>query len=714
MIRRRRTVTNAAAALPRRQFLQLGAVAAGAGLLLPRCSLSSPPDTLPGCPLEPEKSFPAPTTDWLYGARVAGMELYLGASTCVMKEALDRLAEEHVSVVEVDAELSAYLTADDFKKQLDLLDQAARGAHLRGMRAVAYYPTLEVLTPDAEKTEHTMSKDHPDWLQKGMDGKLNVFVGGGGRVFWVDPGTESAWMCPTGGYVGYFTERVKGLCGTSLDGLWGDVPLLSDIVGIWPCVGDSCNARFKKETGLDAPTVVAWDDATFRRWIQWRHTMIWQFEQEILKAAKSARQDFEVIIETVTMDYTAGTVQGLDGASQDDGGIYRVWEVDAVSDATAMRGATADDWISMAVMMRYGRGAASPRPTWIFTYGLEEDDAEHVMALAIAGGCCPYETKIPLMNTSVGPNYRTRMYTWLERHPEIFRTESANAAAVLYSSVSRDFLDRASGVGLYTSMNSGDGLWWSTREQDSARDLQYVGDFRGCCKALVHAHVPFDIVTAAHLSGSTLSGYELVVAPSLVALSDQAAGQLDDFVKGGGTLVVTGTDGGQYDAQGALRAAPKIMELFGLSATAIGWTTVAHGSGQVIHAAGRVGRDYFGTDGVALLAEFVKAAKATGPQVTSTAPLAVVFDLRRTSTGALLLLCSNLDGLGSSGLGKYTGRDASFSVSLALSGKTAKKVTLSEPTAGAKDREVAFQHQGGAVTFEVAVHALMLATVELT
>ncbi len=118
----------------------------------------------------------------------------------------------------------------------------------------------------------------------------------------------------------------------------------------------------------------------------WRHRALWEFEQKVLQAAKAARQDFEVIIETVTMDYNAGTVQGLDGACADDGQVFRVWEVDAVSDNTAMREADADDWISMAVMMRHGRGCSAPRPSWIFSYGLKDDDAEQVMALAVIAG----------------------------------------------------------------------------------------------------------------------------------------------------------------------------------------------------------------------------------------------------------------------------------------------------------------------------------------
>ena len=44
-------------------------------------------------------------------------------------------------------------------------------------------------------------------------------------------GTESAWLCPSSPYADYFANRVARLARTALDGLWGDVPLLSDIAG---------------------------------------------------------------------------------------------------------------------------------------------------------------------------------------------------------------------------------------------------------------------------------------------------------------------------------------------------------------------------------------------------------------------------------------------------------------------------------------------------
>lgn len=694
----------------RRRFLQLGAGAAALGLAA-SCGLDSAgQDPLQVIRPDGPIKKPAPRPDWLRDARVAGFEAYVGQSALELKSILDRMADEHVSVVEIDPELSGYLSPEEFQKQLDLLHVISEGCHLRGMRAVAYYPTLEVLTKNADKTAHTMYKDHPDWIQVSIDDEPNVFVGGGGRVFWVEPGEESAWMCPTSGYVDYFNDRVAKLAGTSLDGVWGDVPLFSDIVGVWPCVNPTCNARFKDTTGFDPPTKVDWDDPVFRHWIDWRHDVIWEFEQDVYTAAKKVRQDFEVIIETVTMDYNAGTVQGLDGGSRDDGDVYRVWEVDAVSDATGMRNADKDDWVSMVAMMRHGRCSSYPRPSWIFSYGLEDDDAEHVMALAIVAGNNPYESKIPVMNTSTGSAYRKRMFGWLERNIAVYRAKPAAAAAVIFSSSSRDFLDRNAGVGLYTSLNPADKLWWSTRDLDSAKVLDYLGDYRGTIKTLMHAHVPHDIVTTPHVTPEVLAHYRLLVIPSAVALSVGHLDAIVGFVEAGGTVLLSGPDLGHYDAAGDLRDDPELLVRLAIDPKATGWVQSDRGKGRIYFNAKRTGREYFNTEDAAVLATYRQAAEHGGTQLElGNAPLPIFTDVRTDGQDALFL-CANLDGLGEGGVGKYTPRDASFEVRLAVA-KAPKEVIVSVPDAGVEDKKAAFTYVDGRVRFALQVHSLALATI---
>jgi Beta-galactosidase trimerisation domain len=685
---------------------------AGGLLFLPACYTDSGEIDDGVCNLEAAGDVRLPPSDWLRGARVAGLDAFEDATVCDLGPLLDRMADERVSVVEVDPDLSAYLDEAAFAQQAGVIDLVARESHKRGMRCVAYYPVLESLTPEADKKVHTMYKDHPDWVQVGIDGKPNVFVGGGGRVFWVAEGEESAWLCPTSGYADYFIGRVQKLAGTALDGVWGDVPLLSDIVGVWPCLNETCKAQFRAETGLEAPTVADWSE-TFMRWIAWRHRVIWQLEQRIVAGAKAIRPEFEVIIETVTMDYTSGTVQGLDGAHADDGSIYRVWEIDAVSDATAMRDATEDDWYSMLAMMKYAHGSSSPRPAWVFCYGLQEDDAERVMSLAILTGSSPYETKIPEINKSVGTDYRKRMYAWLETHPQLLLSSPANACGVLFSSLSRDVLDRAGGVGLYTSVNAKDNLWWTSEDEDSAKERPYVGDWRGFCKFLVNNHVAFDLVTTPHADDATLSRYAMLVVPSAASLQDDLVARLQTWVNEGGTLVVTGPDAGAYDHAPAKRASPLLLEAFGLlGSPPKGWTTLPVGKGRVLHTQERAGQLFFNGSAAGLEA----LEDAFPSQIDTDAPPAVAIEVRRADTGELVVVFANLVGLGGREPGVFAPQNVSFTCTVQVGTAQVSKVTLTAPAPPGGvpfDQAVPYTVEGTAVRFAVDLRAVAAAVIQL-
>jgi hypothetical protein len=666
---------------------------------------ATPPAPPPTAVVDPHP----PALTWLRDARIAGFETYVGQGKGAAKAALDALATAHVNVVAVDSGLSFYLSDAGFEEEVAHIDFVARECRARGMKAVSYYPMLEVLTENAATTPNTMFKDHPDWIQIGIDGRPNVFIGGEGRVFWVPPGTESAWLCPTSGYLDYFLKRVKRLASIALDGLWGDVPLLSDIVGIWPCTNASCAAKFRKETGLTQPATEDWDDPTFRQWVAWRHRLIHDFEQAVFAAGRSVRPDFELIVETVTMDYTAGTVQGLDGASTDAGGIHRVWEIDAVSDDSGMRNAPADDWLSMAIMMRHARGCSASNPAGAITYGKEADDAERVMALAIVGGTCPYESKIPVLNATVGDEYRARMFGWLEKNGDLWAGESANSVAVLFSSASRDFVDQSSGVGLYTSVNPADPMWWSTTTEDSAKALPYLGEYRGICKALIHAHAPYDVVTSPFLSAKRLLRYPLVVAPRLVALSTAQLGELTAYVDAGGTLLVTGPDGGRLDERGVVRSQPALLQAFGHSPGAGSWLRKARGKGAVVFAEEQVGLRYFeGPDAVAL-GELARLLDTTKRSITANAPPSIMFDVRRPTDGRLHVLCANMEGLDTNA---FVPKKADFRLRVETGANTPRRVTLSEPGSGAA-REVAFVREGTRTSFDVTLQALLLARIEL-
>jgi hypothetical protein len=503
---------------------------------------------------------------WLGQARIAGAELFSEMTAAEIAKSVSALADQNVTVIEGDSDLSRLLTDKEFDAEIDLMRRYSEAAHRSGMKVVWYYPTFEVLTPNAKRGVKSMAQLHPDWLQRGLDGKPNMFFGsrrGKARVHWVDPNTESAWMSLHSPYADMFLERIKKIAATGVDGIWLDVPIYNDIGAPWSDTSAGAAERFRADTGMEVPKAVNWSDPVWRRWIAWRYQEISNFLLRVRDTAKSVTEDISIVVETVTLDYDAATMLALDGSTMKTApGMVQVWEVDVVSDKTGMREAKPDDWISLIGMSKFAKAASGRKPSWIFTYGKQQEDGLLVMAEALAAGNHPYETKIPLMTTTVGAAYRKRVFGWIKREEgRLFASESAAKVGVYFSPESRDYLDQAIGTGLFATTKSKDQLWWSRENVDSVYSLTYLAEYRGMIKWLAHNHVPFDIVVRP--DATELSRYNTLIAPSLAAISDRDAELLDQYVANGGHLVVTGPKPATLDQFGNARDAAVLKSLAG-------------------------------------------------------------------------------------------------------------------------------------------------------
>ena len=504
------------------------------------------------------------TPSWSNEARLAGAELFWDMTDQEIADNLKSLADQMVTVVEGDSDLSKLLDDKEFENEISLIRRYSAAAHRVGLKVVWYYPALEVLTPNAKAGKISMYQVHPEWVQRGLDGKPNVFFGAKNhkkRVHWVDPGTESAWMSLHSSYVDLFLDRIKKIAATGVDGIWLDVPIYNDIAVSWADTHPASAAKFKADTGMQMPTVRNWDDPVWRRWIAWRYREIIGFILRVRDAARSISPDLVTIVETVTLDYNAATMLALDGSMMKrTPGIIQVWEIDCVSDKTGMREAAPDDWISLIGMSKFAKAASGDKPSWIFAYGDQPDDALLVMAEALAAGNHPYETKIPLMTTTVGASYRKRMFSWIGREQQrLFASESAAKIALYYSPESRDYIDKAAGSGLFAATKAKDPLWWSSEKEDSVYALTYLAEYRGFIKWLVHHHVLFDIIV--HPDAAELSRYQTVIAPSLASISDADAHLLDGYIAGGGNLIVTGAEPAMLDEYGNFRSSAALTSL---------------------------------------------------------------------------------------------------------------------------------------------------------
>ena len=104
-------------------------------------------------------------------------------------------------------------------------------------------------------------------------------------------------------------------------------------------------------------------------------------------------------------------------------------------------------------------------------------------------------------------------------------------------------------------------LFASCIPEVSSTDTPSRNDLSGAARALEELHVPFDAVVLPHpelVAGPPrepdLSGYRLLIAPSLERLSDADLARLARWLRGGGTLAVLGKLGQRDEGQPPARA----------------------------------------------------------------------------------------------------------------------------------------------------------------
>lgn len=605
-------------------------------------------------------------------ARVANASFGENPDPLELNQVVRELKAQNVSYIEIDSRLSDWLSDEQYAEDMETAKQFNKMAHEAGLPTVWYYPSLEVISPGGEKGP-SFFKVYPTWAQLSIKGEPNRFFGG--VVFWVDPGNESVWLSPNGPWREYYLKRVKLLAQTGADAVWPDVPIYFSHVP-WCDHSEWGKAAFKADTGLDVPRDEDFSNPTWRRWIEWRHRNLNQFLLDIAAAGRSVNPDFETFVEVVTMDYNDATIIGLDGAYlRQAEGITHVWEVDVVSNDTSMRYAQEDDWLCLISMYKYARAASGKKPAWAFSYGYKEDDATLVMAEVLAAGCNPYEVKSPEKNVGVSPAMRTRVYNFVKTHSErLFDARSLATVALYHSSASRDFVKFTGGTGLLATTEKPPQAkeWWSTSQINSCYEKQWLGEYRGALKALVHNHIPFNALTSPGLSADDLQGYKVLVAPDLECVSDQEAGIIRDWVKAGGTLIITGPKPTGLNEFGDTRNNLALADALGFEQRDQNKRkTNSVGAGKVIFFRDLLAWNYLRETNAAEVQPLVDAIRTSAdPFVTTDADRRVHLEARELN-GETVLQFVNFIGVN----GRWEPTPASFNVSVALpQGKQLKAV----------------------------------------
>jgi len=460
--------------------------------------------------------------DWTNYVRIGAYGLQSGNAEQIVRSA----EEDGVFGIEVDNDIPGrYESFVSPEEKLKAIRAVAEKAHAVDNRAFVYIAGTECITANADKTSHTLAKEHPDWLQRKITGEPAIF--GGGSAFWIAKGDEDVWVSPYApAWRKTYMERVRQIAATGIDGIYVDIPYwMTHFDGwedTWASFDDYTVAAFQRQTGLDAKKDLKlgdFSDPNFRKWIEFRIQTFTDFMQEIDRNAKSVNPSIKTIPEIYPGIEEEAVRVGADVYS-----LYPVvdaiaheYEFGAGDHMASSR--TPLDWFRYQVGMYSFRAFAQGKATWILNYSWDGDQKvdrrEAMMNLAVSeimAGANFWDAPGHSMAGSNDPPTRKKIFFWIKAHEKTFYSPRTPIMPI--------------------------GVYFSPQTRNFFAD-EFIASYRGILILLMQKHLEFQVVTPrtlADFQGGTL------ILPDVRLLSDSEKSSLRAYAARDKVLLITGED----------------------------------------------------------------------------------------------------------------------------------------------------------------------------
>ena len=404
----------------------------------------------------------------------------------------------------------------------DLLGEIIPAAHDAGLHVLARI--------DPSCAPKAFAQVHPEWFTRDRAGNFCEV-------------SEHYVTCPNAAY--YF-ERMPEVVREILtrydaDGIWNNQGKFA----AWdtgPCYCDTCRSLFRQDSGHDIPDE-NWDDPVWRRFNEWRYERIAAWVKHMHGVVHEARPQ-AIFIAAVQLMESLDTIRP--------GG----WDIDYwvehqdVLTFECQRRNTAPWWPGIQAKYLATLGPDTPRwmtasyfyPWWRL-YASPEAENRPWIAQQFANG----------------------VNTWLHingGYSDLFDRRSLEPMREVLQRLARwapyfEGARSAARVVLVYSRHTQDNYG---RGQAHSRYLDFI---RGWYRALMEAHIPFDVMSDKLLTPERLRGYRTVVLSNLACASDETAAAIEAFTASGGG-VVAGLDAGTLDLEGNPRSRPAFEGLLGV------------------------------------------------------------------------------------------------------------------------------------------------------
>jgi hypothetical protein len=456
--------------------------------------------------------------NWTHKVRIAGNPL----SSDRVESIIESARESFVFGIEVDNDITGrYESFLDPTEKLEAIKKVTDEAHRINNKTFVYIAGLECITSDEDNKEHTFFKDHPDWVQRDINGKPAIF--GGNDAFWIDEGDEDVWISPYAReWRKIFMQRVREIAETGIDGIYVDIPYwMTHFTGwenTWASFDDYTVEEFKKRTGLNAKSEIDlgnYDDPGFIKWINFRMQTLTDFMDEINENVKEVNPECKTIAEIYPGIAEEAVRVGAD--------VYKMYEVvDVIAHEYSEGEYYASDrepvdWYNYIIGMHTFRAFAEDKASWMLSYSwldnknVEPSEAmKNLFVSQLFSGTNMWDVEGYVMSSTNDMQTRTEVYKWASEYEDIFYSPRTpiEPISIYFSDITRNYFSE-----------------------------EFINSYRGILNMLIHSHLPFQIVTSRTIE--KLSP-KILILPDVKCVSNQEAESLKELAEFGTKFIVTG------------------------------------------------------------------------------------------------------------------------------------------------------------------------------
>jgi hypothetical protein len=460
------------------------------------------------------------TQDWTHYVRTAGHGLQIKHIHSIIRDA----AQTHLSGIEIDNDITGrYKSFLNPKLKLQAIKAMADSAHAHHDHAFVYISGLECITGNADSLSHSLFADHPDWVQRNIEGEPAIFAYG--NAFWIHKGDQDAWISPYAPqWRKVYMKRVRQIAATGIDGIYIDIPYwMTHFTGwedTWASFDKYTVGEFRRQTGINALKDFKpgdWNDPDFIAWVDFRIKSITGFISEINKNIKSVNPACKTILEIFP-----GIGEAVPRVGADNYSLSQVADVITHEYNPGKNSAERDPltWMQYMIAMFTFRSFAEGKPTWMLSYswdgekGIKPADAmKNLFMSQVTAGANSWDAARFVMSGSNDYAVRSQVYKWIGANERLIYAPRKPMApvGVYFSPKTRDYFSR-----------------------------EWRQSYLGIMEVLLKNHIEFQIVTPRTLGAAQC---DLLILPGVKCLDKNEWLQLGSRLKNGRILIFTGETG---------------------------------------------------------------------------------------------------------------------------------------------------------------------------